>query len=53
MSADNTNNNEAEQRFDINAKATPEEIMAAYKQQLQAKGQDVDEVFVQQHLGQR
>jgi hypothetical protein len=45
--------NETEKRFDINSKATPEEIMAAWKAALQANGEDVNETFIQQHISKR
>jgi len=45
------NNDEAPKRVEITPNATPQEIMAAWKAQLQANGEDVDDAFVEKFLG--
>lgn len=53
MGADSHNNDGTEKRYDINEKATPAEIMAAWKAALESNGEDVDAAFVEQFLSKR
>jgi hypothetical protein len=44
-------NDEAPKQFTINPNATPAEIIAVWRAQLQANGEDVDDAFVEKFLG--